>query len=294
MLDLALERLTGAESRRRGMVFNQIEDMLTPMEYAELGRRLDDPELAAAYARRSVTRRMAGQEPRSFQRNRIAADVLLFSDPAYPSAAKTLLVGFAGRLGRLMIPNVGFVQCLAPESFDILILADPAKHHFRGGLPGYGKDFLGLVAAVQRDFPAASYKRVVAIGASMGGLPSVWFGLMAGANRTICIGGRAAWDVTRLLEGDGPAHAYDPICACCTANHPEIVFVYTRDHRIDRVQAEHFAGILGAQTLPIPGVKDHSPLGHLWETGSLPAFLAQITQARSFRPRWVVRKSAQS
>lgn len=290
MLELALERLTGAEPRRRGMVFNQIEDMLTPGEYVALGSRLTDPELTAAYARRSVTRMMAGQTPRSYRRRRVAADVLLFSDPAYPSAHKTLLVGFAGRLGRLMIPNVGFVQCLAPESFDILILADPAKRHFRGGLPGYGENFPGLVAAVQRDFPPAAYRRTVAIGASMGGLPAVWYGLMAGANRTICIGGRAAWDITRLLQGEGPAHAYDPICACCTPSHSEIVFVHAHDHAIDRIQAGHFAKILGAQTLPIPGVKDHSPLGYLWETGSLPAFLAQITQARTFRPRWVVKK----
>lgn len=293
MLDLALKRLTTAEPRRRGMVFNQIEDILTPAEYVELGRRLDDPELVAAYAKRSAVTCMAGQEPRSFQRRRVAADVLLFSDPAVPRAEKTLLVGFAGRLGRLMIPNVGFVQCLSPASFDILILSDPAKRHFRGGLPGYGDDFLGLITAVQRDFPPGDYRRTVAIGASMGGLPAVWYGLMTGANRTICIGGRAAWDVTRMLEGDGPVHAYDPICACCTPHHPEIVFVYAHDHQVDRIQAGHFARILGGQTLPIPGVRDHSTLGHLWVTGSLPAFLSQITQARSFRPRWVVQKAAQ-
>lgn len=290
MLELALERLVAAEPRRRPMVFNHIEDILTPQEYVALRQHLTDPELAALYAKRSVTRALAGQVPQAYRRNRIAPDVLHFSDPDHPSSAKTLLIGFAGRLGRLMIPNVGFIQCLPANDFDILILADPGTRHFRSGLTGYGDSFRGLVEAVARDFPRERYRRTVAIGASMGGLPSVWYGLMAGANRTICIGGRAAWDVTRMLEGDGPAHAYDPICACIAEPHPEIVFVYAQDHAIDRIQAGHFARILGAQTLPIPGVRNHSPLGHLWETGSLKPFLTRITQARSFRPRWMVQK----
>jgi len=290
MLDQALERLSAAEPRRRPRLMNELDDILTPREYAALGGRLTDPDLIELYGRRSVTRAMAGQEPQSFGRTRITPDVLLYSDPAHEARNKTLLIGFAGRLGRLMIPNVGFAQCLPADRFDVLILSDPQTRHFREGLPGYGSSFRSLVDAVERDFPAGNYRRRVAIGASMGGLPAVWFGLMAGTDRTICIGGRAAWDVTRMLDGDGPRHSYDPICACCTARHPEIVFVYSDDHAIDRIQAGHFAGILGGQTLPIPGVKNHSPLGHLWETGSLPPFLVNITQARTFRPRWVVQK----
>lgn len=290
MLDLALERLLAAEPRRRAQVLNHIEDILTPREYLALGEALRDPELIDLYGRRTVTKIMAGQQPESFERRRIAPHVLYFGDPAHDRTRKTLLVGFAGRLGRLMIPNVGFLQCLPAEHFDMVVINDPEQLHFRRGSQGYADSFMGLVAAIERDFPAATYGRVVSIGASMGGLPAVWYGLMAPARRSICVGGRAAWDVTRLIEGQAPPHAYDPICACCEKTHAEVVFVYAQDHSIDRVQAGHFAGLLGAQTLPIPAVRSHSPLAHLWQTGSLPHFLNQLTRARSFQPRWVIKK----
>lgn len=289
MLEWAVERLAAVTPRQWPRVFNQIEDNLTPREFAALGARLDDPELASLYARRSVTLAMAGQEPRSFERQKVAPNVLLFSDPAHAARNKTLLLGFAGRLGRLMIPNAGFVQCLPADSFDILLLADPQARHFRDGLPGYGTSFRTLVDAIEADFPARDYRRRVAIGASMGGLPAVWCGLMAGTHRTITIGARAPWDVTRMLGGEGPRHLYDPVCACCTGRHGEIAFVFAENHAIDRIQAGHFARLLGAQTLAIPGVKNHSPLAHLWETGSLSPFLVSITQARTFTPRWIVK-----
>ena len=294
MLDRALEHLATVEPRQRGRLFNQIEDILTPREYAALGERLSDPELAAFYRWRSVALAMAGQEPQSFERRQITPNVLLFSDPAHAARDKTLLVGFAGRLGRLMIPNVGFVQCLPAERFDIVILSDPLNRHFREGVPGCGTSFRTLVDAVGRHFPRENYRRHVAIGTSMGGLPAVWYGLMAGADRTIGIGARAAWDVTRLLDGQGPRHAYDPVCACCSGRHREIVFVHARDHETDRIQAGHFARILNAQVLAIPGVDNHSPLAQLWESGSLSPFLVNLIEARAFRPRWVVQKRAQA
>ena len=289
MLDAAVARLTAAEPRRRPRLMNHLDDLLTPREYVALGEQLTDPELAALYARRSVTLAMTGQEPRSFERRQVAPNVQLFSDPAHAAGSKTLLIGFAGRFGRLMIPNVGFVQCLPAESFDVLLMADPRARHFRDGLPGYGTSFRSLVDAIEADFPARDYRRRVAIGASMGGLPAVWCGLMAGTNRTIAIGARVPWDVHRMLEGEGPRHAYDPVCACCSGRHREIAFVFAEDHAIDRIQAGHFARLLGAQTLAIPGVKNHSPLAHLWETGSLSPFLVSITQARTFTPRWIVK-----
>jgi hypothetical protein len=184
MLDAAVARLTAAEPRRRPRLMNHLDDLLTPREYVALGEQLTDPELAALYARRSVTLAMTGQEPRSFERRQVAPNVQLFSDPAHAAGSKTLLIGFAGRFGRLMIPNVGFVQCLPAESFDVLLMADPRARHFRDGLPGYGTSFRSLVDAIEADFPARDYRRRVAIGASMGGLPAVWCGLMAGTNRT--------------------------------------------------------------------------------------------------------------
>ena len=60
MLDAAVARLTAAEPRRRPRLMNHLDDLLTPREYVALGEQLTDPELAALYARRSVTLAMTG------------------------------------------------------------------------------------------------------------------------------------------------------------------------------------------------------------------------------------------
>jgi hypothetical protein len=289
MIDAALETLAAAQNERQAArLFNQVEDMLTPLELVELGRRIDDPTMRAAYARRRTVHEVAEKPPEPYVQRQLAPTVRIYSDPARPPGGKTLLVAFAGRLQRLMVPTVALLQNLPAEFYDVVLLYDPAQQHFRGGCPDYGASFLGLIAALERDVPRARYLRSVAFGASMGGLPAIWYGLIAGTDRAICVGGRRPWDAHRISAGDLPPHAYDPLCACCTGGHTGMVFVHGSSHEVDRRDAEHYAAIVGGQVLAIPGMGTHSPLATLWQQHQLGRFLDPLFRARVFRSQWVI------
>ena len=295
MLDRSLERLEAAPDERRALrLLHELEDVLTPTEFAALGAHLERPELRALHAGLSSARAIAAGTPQSYGRRVIADNVLHFSDDRLPAADKTLVVAFAGRMQRLMIPNVAFLQCLPASRYDVVIVSDPARQHFRRGLPGYADGFLALVGALGRDVPHGDYRRSVSFGASMGGLPAVWYGIMADTERTICIGARRAWDIDRLLSGDAPPHAYEPLCACCGGGRRNIVFVHAAGHAADSEAARNHAGLVGGQVLAIPGLASHNPLADLWHSGAAGPMLDRLFRAKVFQASWKVHRATEA
>ena len=260
-----------------------VHDSLVPPPYAELYA-----ELTAMFSGRLATRLMAEVTPGTYQRRVISPSALFFTDPGFPTKDKTLVLAFAGRQQRLMIPNVLFLQGLSAKHYDIVVLSDPSQHHFKKGCPGYADSFMGLVNALERDMPRANYRRTVAFGVSMGGLPAIRYALVTGVERGICVGARASWDIYRLLIGDAPPHFYDPICACSKLDHPGLVFVYGADNEKDRDQARDFSKLLGAQTVEVPEVSSHNILATMLESRTLGPFLDQLFRAKAARFAWSV------
>jgi len=289
-MDELVERLKDAKHPNQlARLLNRPEDIVTPEEFARVGDHIGDDALHTIFSERLTTRLMAGLKAETYQRRVISPSALLFSDPSLPSKDKTLVLAFAGRQQRLMIPNVLFLQGLPAEHYDIVLLSDTSQHHFKKGCPGYADSFMGLIEALERDVPRANYRRSVAFGVSMGGLPAIRYALVTGVERAICVGARASWDIYRLLIGDAPTHFYDPICACSKPDHRGLVFVYGADNEMDRDQALDYSKLPGAQRVEVPEVSSHNILATMLESRTLGLFRDQLFRARNARFTWSVK-----
>lgn len=283
-VDQFIEQAERGTPARHPVLERLIECWATPGEFLRLPGLLADRSLgqfADHLAAGALFRFLADSpEIRQFERMDRGQDVTLYAsaDTGLPDRARGLVVAFAASGGRLTLPCAAFLQSIRDPEFDVLLLRDPYRNHFRNGCPGFGGDFLSLarkVWGIGRD-----YGRVVALGTSMGGLPAVRFALLARSGAAISIGGRRWNDVARVAEARAGLPPYDPICACLEAGHPDLLYVHAADHVKDAQEAQALADLTGGRVLPVTSVATHHVLGELWKRHSLPEFLQGILQPR--------------
>lgn len=115
-----------------------------------------------------------------WQKETLCPNVLLFGDPDVPSARKSLIAGFAGNRRRLLLPTYRVLMDLNPETTDLLLLMDPSKQCFFGGIDGMGRDFSALARAVAQLSAARGYRRMAGLGISGGTFAVLQAGLVEG------------------------------------------------------------------------------------------------------------------
>jgi hypothetical protein len=257
--------------------FAEADDVLTPREYLALGSLLAEtlPEVLPHYRNRQVTKHFADQAVQPYIRHALGPHVLKFGDPSVPAGEKTLLVAFTGLKPRLMLPNLVLLQTLPARLFDLVICYDPGHDHFVAGTVDYADTFPAMVRRLNADLEPHRYRRHVAIGTSMGGLPAIRYGLLGGVDEVVAISAATPWHINRLQVGR-PTQAFDPLCACMAHRVPPILSVYSAlnptDTKVARWLAEHF----GARLRAIPGEAAHNPLSAMWRDGTLADLLAEL------------------
>lgn len=266
-----------ARARRAEYLLLRPENLLTPREYADLYRRLltEGHPNAVLMARSPVRRGLSGAAAlQHFRRRSIAPGAWIYRHPE-ARRGRSLLVCFTGKGGRMGVAITGFLQAVAAERFDVLVLRDRAETHYRAGLsPGDTgfDDIVALVAALTRRL---GHGHVTAMGASMGGMAAVRLGLWPGCGRAVALCGRPPNDAPRLLAQCAPA-AFTPLCACLPRARRPLVFVHPDVTGPDRDWARHFARLTGGSALAVPGTGQHAILGELSKTGRLQPFLDHI------------------
>lgn len=98
----------------------------------------------------------------------------------------TLLVGFTGNLGRLMLPTWRVLNSL-PVHVDLLLLNDPSRRLFLGGVEGWGNSPEEMLAAIREFSRKAGYSRLVALGTSGGGPIALFAGSSDAFERAIAV-----------------------------------------------------------------------------------------------------------
>jgi len=167
-----------------------------------------------------------------------------------------------------------FLQHLPAAGWDVLILKDTLRTHYRQGVSGFSDSFLGLIGRVAS--LGTGYSRRVVLGTSMGGFPAARFALLARAERGISIGGRPPNDVLRLRGRSAPPDAFDPLCACLPPQGRNLLFTYAAGCANDSEPAEAYASLTGGRDLPVDGQVDHGLLHGLHLKGALQDFLNAI------------------
>ena len=255
------------------------EHRLTPAEFARLIEvKADLPSSAQAWLDKVGAIGAFGQRPiAGFQRKVLHDGVTLYSDGQGAARSKRLIIGFCGLAHQLMLPIPCMLQYLDPAQCDVLVLRDPDREHYFGGIGDYASSFPGLLERLRRDLPLASYGQVYCYGTSVGGAAALRAGLLLEADRAIAIGVSFPWHVSRLKEPAArPFPAFDPICDCWRETGTVLISAFGGANRKDREQSERLAAILPVRSIVFADVANHNLILELATSGRLDAFFARV------------------
>lgn len=222
-------------------------------------------------------RRIPLSDVKRFTRTNVGDGLELFSAG---QGARTLIVAFTTRAGRMLVPTAVFLQHLDEREFDVLGLYDFNNLHFDRGTGECNSSLFELAGKVRRIAGERGYAGLVTYGASMGGLPALRGGHLMGADRSISVGGNFAWHVARLRSGGRTVGAFDPLCDCSLPLQTESYLLYAEGHPIDVEHADRASAIdSNAVRLPMP-TRYHDFPFLIYKTGRLADFHQQMFDLR--------------
>ena len=137
----------------------------TEDELRRLGRDWIDEQM-------SDLRLIRKADPEPYLRRDIRKSVSLFTDGG-AADRKTLLITLPGSNHRLMMPLPTFLQNLAAETTDVLIVRDGTRTDYTRGLDGLATSVAELGEGIAGLVEFEKYERVVGLGISAGGLPMI-------------------------------------------------------------------------------------------------------------------------
>ena len=272
-LPLALECSTQNQFNRLHI---HLENIFAPQEFvllADLARREHFPERS-----RNWLERIEGlspglfDRPQAFSRRVLSENVLFYQDHGRETAAKSLLVGFAGDARRLMLPIAAFLQCLDARAWDLVLLRKgPSKRPFSRGVEGVSRHLPSVLNFVKTSIAAGQYQRIVTLGTSGGGYYAIVAAILLDGAIGVSIGGAAP--KTSLGFRLRWRLAYHRASA---KREPAFKFVYSADHEVDRRAATAMQAAFGGKLRPVAGVTEHNALAPLLARGELAEFLNEI------------------
>jgi hypothetical protein len=252
-----------------------VEDQYTPHQLQELL-----PHLAGltgyakeVWPRMYILKELSRKPAQRYEREDLSPDVAFYRGGG-SATEKSLIVTFCGRSQR---PNMSwslFLQYLPSDLFDVAILCDRANNHYNDGIAGYAPDMLSLQRRLSADLQFASYRRVILYGTSSGGLPAIRVGLLAGAHRSIAVGGVFAWPIYRLTQGQD-FQTFDPICTCFTERRGEVLVIHASNER-DLIGARQVERVLKAKRIRVTATTDHNVNHQLYLKGGLMDFHSRM------------------
>ena len=205
----------------------------------------------------------------SYRRVELAPGATLYRGPG---ERRRLLLAFTGRRDRLGLPTPVFLQHMDARRWDVLLLRDAQRCHFRMGVAGVGDSVPQVHAWLAKE--VARYRHAATLGVSAGGLPAVWAGMALGLYRVICLSGQRPQDVQRLFGKDAVPTPFDAACACVDVAKPRpLVFVHGGGHAADTQFSAELATLTGGIPFGVPGCRVHGMPGFVWQRGRLQAFL---------------------
>ncbi len=154
--------------------------IITPLEAAELkeGSHRFPPPTQAWLSRLAALGEFATVPPQRYRRQALVPNIDIYSDASIPSERKSLILGFSGAAGQLMIPTPVFLQYVSSERYDVVVLRDRTKQGYAIGIPPYAHNLWDLAQKLTAEIGAATYRRVYPYGTSMGGFPALRCGLL--------------------------------------------------------------------------------------------------------------------
>ena len=166
------------------------------------------------------------------------ANIDIYSDASIPSERKSLILGFSGAAGQLMIPTPAFLQYVASERYDVVVLRDRTKQGYAHRHPALCRIICGIsskqLTAEHRAPPPIGAS--IPYGTSMGGFPALRCGLLLQdgnrrlRRRPVPVVSAASRPRTSI------SRAFDPLCDCNATIQDEADLL--SQHRLPRRRPE--------------------------------------------------------
>lgn len=212
--------------------------------------------------------------PKAFIEERLAPTVALYTTPGQKQD-KTLIMGFTGNTGRLMLPTSVFLQSLPTSAVDVALFWDPDRESFTRGLKELGDNIGGMISEAARRLEVDRYPKVVTIGTSSGGMCAILAALALKLDSNLSIGAVAGSDHLKFAEAGVPAMIEEYTAKA--SRIPPINLAFSEGHDRDTASATYIARRVPANLWPIsmpPTVPpQHNALYPLLVRGELTKFL---------------------
>jgi hypothetical protein len=215
--------------------------------------------------------------PVEFERRAVRRDMTYYTaDVGFP-AQKTLILGFAGKGHRMMLPMHCVLGCLNPELYDLIVLRDFSRLFFSRGIPGLGGDFFEALSNLRRRVDLSSYRNRVALGTSAGGLPALMAAILLQLDRGVSIGALDFPLFAAKLRSNGVSEEpYAALLASRPDPFPELLLVYSGGWAIDQSAAAGLHQRVPSRLWPVKNSEGHAVFAWKFAQGRLPEFLSNI------------------
>ncbi len=250
--------------------------ILTPLEVAELmecSHRFPPPT-QMWFSQIAKWGEFAAVPPQRYRRQALVPNIDIYSDASVPRERKSLILGFSGAAGQLMIPTAVFLQYVSSDHYDVVVLRDRTKQGYAIGIPPYAHNLWDLSQRLAAEIRANSYRRVYPYGTSMGGFPALRCGLLLNTETAISAGGQFPWYPPHLARKVN-VPAFDPLCDCNTKSNTKLICYHSTNYPADVRSVEILQRIMPIERVPVeaPG---HAFLAQMWSEGRLRAFYDRI------------------
>lgn len=255
-------------------VFVEIERVATPAD-VEFLAETDGPwasHFKEALGKLLQNMRQVRPTPSAHTLTPINRSVLLYSNPA--RKRRRLIVGFAGVLGVLFVPTPLILQYF-PVGTDVLLLHDPARVGFGGGISGYAESFPAIFPRLKQDVDFRRYLSVNCIGMSAGGCGALAAGVLLGADKAISCSGRLPSRALRAPSRLVPQHI-ESVLRTSGGDPARFFSVFGAENAKDVANSKAIAEVFRLTQIPVAGVRDHNVIQQLHLNGALDAFLGGL------------------
>lgn len=198
--------------------------------------------------------------PQAYERRRLGRYVSLYKNAGEARSERTLVVCFTGAAQRMMCPLPVFMQHIDAAAHDVVLIRYPKGKGYRHGLEGVADSFEAAVEWLSRILPCQNYSRVVAVGASGGGLPAVLTSLRLGFDAALTFGaghpGDKRWSDALGYSGEVLVRRFFEQ----RQKKIPLFLVHGADMPTDRQAAEALGRLLPASIIEVKGT--NVPVGH--------------------------------
>ena len=243
-----------------------LENVLTPLEIAEIGMASNLPKASVAWLER--LRSLCPEvftAPQHFERRVLNAHVTGYESHDVSKGNKSLLLSFCGNAQRLMMPVSIFLQFVDCRKWDVVVVKKSKGTSYMDGLDGVGVNFTSTTDYLKAAIAPAQYRRLVTLGTSGGGFPAILAAISMGADRGISVGGSSP-------------RSFVPDKALAQNERPkrDLRFVHGAGCISDRESAMSMAMQFGGRVHEVGEANQHNVLKPLLRRGLLADFLSAI------------------